>query len=196
MALTVAGAAAQAAVVDITGNDDAPDSATNTVDSTQTLTSDPDPDGGIENTVTLTGNYGGDTYRVKAFENVDVTTADPDLDITKTNTIKTALGVVKTGTADVGDVITYSYLVENVGNVTMTGLELTDVHNGSGAFLSSSIVCGAASITELGVGNNQGDTTVHASDTNKLVSLGAKDTITCTADYTVTQSDIDTLQNP
>ncbi len=67
-------------------------------------------------------------------------------------------------TPTAGDIITYSYEVSNVGNVTLYSLEVADIHNGTGTL--SDIFCPAASL---------------ARDTS----------MTCTATYLVTQADID-----
>jgi len=37
-----------------------------------------------------------------------------------------------TANAAEGDLITYSYAVENTGNVTMTSVSISDVHSGTG----------------------------------------------------------------
>ena len=69
-------------------------------------------------------------------------------------------------TSDVaaGDVITYSYEVENIGNVTMTAVSISDVHSGTGTL---------SAITPASV---------------DLVPEGVQ---IFTATYTVTQDDID-----
>ena len=72
-----------------------------------------------------------------------------------------------TGTNVVGDTITYTYDVENTGNVTLTNVTVTDNHSGL-----SAISCTPA----------QGST------------LAPAETMTCTATYTITQADVDTGQ--
>ena len=69
-----------------------------------------------------------------------------------------------TGTNAVGDTITYTYEVENTGDVTLTNVTVTDAHVGL-----SVIACIPA----------QGST------------LNPSETMTCTATYTVTQADLD-----
>ena len=68
-----------------------------------------------------------------------------------------------TPSTTVGDVITYSYLVTNTGNTTISGLLVIDAHVGL-----SLISCGG------------------------VTTLGAGASVTCTATYTVTQGDVDT----
>ena len=65
----------------------------------------------------------------------------------------------------VGEVITYTYVVENTGNVTLTSVSVSDVHSGAGPL---------GAITPASV-----------------ASLAVGDSVTFTADYTVTQADID-----
>ena len=151
--------------------------------------------GGIENTATLTGDYvsNGTTtsYQVQAFENVDVADAVPNLDLTK---VATSTGSLTAAVA--GDVLTYTYTVTNNGNVTMTTLALTDVHNNAATATGdlSAIVCDT--ITQGAVaGTTTTDTVLPATNDNSIISLGVGDSVTCTASYTVEQADVDTLQN-
>jgi uncharacterized repeat protein (TIGR01451 family) len=140
---------------------------------------------GLGGTVTLVA---GTTYRLDAaatalasnivctFSN---TKAVPQLTITKSPSTP--------GPVILGQIITYTYTVKNTGNVTMTGVSVTDGHNGTGPF--------------LGVGNEAmaidvaptGDTT-DAAINGTWDNLGPGDTLTFTATYTVNQTDIDTLQ--
>jgi len=53
-----------------------------------------------------------------------------DLSITKTPSI--------TQDANIGDVITYTYTIENTGNVALTNVHVTDVHSGTGIRLRTS----------------------------------------------------------
>jgi hypothetical protein len=69
------------------------------------------------------------------------------------------------GLADVGDIITYTYLVTNTGNVTITGVSVNDTHNGYGTL---------GPITPASV-----------------PSLAPSASATFTASYSVVQGDID-----
>ncbi len=91
------------------------------------------------------------------------------------------------GPISVGNNIIYTYTVKNIGNVTMTGVTVSDAHNGSGTFTgpgSEALVTDTAPL---------GDTT-DAAINNNWDQLGVGDTIKFTATYVVTQNDIDTLQ--
>jgi hypothetical protein len=125
---------------------------------------------GIENVATVTGNFGSTQVTNDAFEEVAVASADPDISITKVAAITTDNGT--SGVADKDDVITYTYTVENDGNVTLTGITVTDNHAGTGTL--SAIDCGSGTAT--------------------IASLAPAATQQCTATYTVLQTDIDTLQ--
>ena len=99
-------------------------------------------DVGLENLVTVTGGYGGATFENDAFENVDVVAADPGLSVTKTANI--------TSDAAVGDVITYSYVVSNTGNVALTSVALDDQHD-SAAGTTALTVAGCSVTTDATV---------------------------------------------
>src|SRR6185369_1534906 len=97
----------------------------------------------------------------------------PPVDSTVTVTLAQtpAITIVKssnaTGTNAVGDTITYTYDVQNTGNVTLSNVTVTDAHGGL-----SAITCVPA----------QGS------------SLAPAATMQCTATYTVTQADVDAGQ--
>ncbi|KAF5412376.1 MAG: hypothetical protein C5S47_01455 [Candidatus Methanogasteraceae archaeon] len=71
------------------------------------------------------------------------------------------------GYADVGETITYTYDVENTGNVVLTNVQITDMTSGHGTL--GSIMCAPLQGTTLNIS-------------------GA---MSCSADYTVDQADID-----
>jgi uncharacterized repeat protein (TIGR01451 family) len=74
-----------------------------------------------------------DTAQTNAFSSGVVTTnvtRTPALTIDKNFTITT--DQFANGTADAGDVITYTYTVTNSGNVTITGVSVSDIHNAAG----------------------------------------------------------------
>ncbi|WP_233353696.1 DUF7507 domain-containing protein [Hellea balneolensis] len=119
-----------------------------------------DIDSGAAITNTATGNAdpaGGTFTPPTDTETVTVDTAGPSLDMTKTPS--------QTSDAAVGDVITYTYVVVNDGNVTMSDVTVSDVHNGSG--------------------------TLSAITPASVASLAVGDSATFTATYTVTQADVD-----
>lgn len=147
----------------------------------------------ISNTVTATATpfTGGSVFDVSDDGNdsdgntIDDPTvtplpAAPSLTITKiaNNTLNVPAGVT----------VTYSYRVTNNGNQTLTNISLSDLHNGNGtAPLPGNEV----------LDNDVG--TIDDSINNTLNDgiwdiLAPGDTILFTADYTVTQADIDLLQ--
>ena len=79
----------------------------------------------ITNVATANATPAGGTYTpVTDDETVTVEAPTPDLDLVKTASDTTDVAV--------GDVITYSYEVENTGNVTMTAVSISDAHSGTG----------------------------------------------------------------
>lgn len=129
-----------------------------TFTATYTITQD-DVNAGspVTNTATLAATPARGTLPViTADESVTVIGAVPNSTLTKTAS--------QTTNAEEGDSITYSYLFTNTGNVTLTGVSISDVHTGAGALSAIS----PASV-DLDPGDNQ----------------------TFTATYQVQQEDID-----
>lgn len=93
-----------------------------------------------------------------------LTAPAPALALVKSSEPDTATGV-----RDVGDVITYSFLVTNTGNVAVTGIEIDDVQAAPAGALDGPVTC---PVTRLAPGA----------------------ATTCTAEYTTTQADMDNGQ--
>jgi len=112
--------------------------------------------------------------------NVNQDIANPDILITKTASPNINVPA--------GTTVTYTYEVTNIGNQPISNISLTDIHNGSGAPPSPSNEV----LTE--------DNAIEDDSSNSVNNDGIWDTlapfdkITFTADYIVTQSDIDNLQ--
>ncbi len=134
--------------------------ATETCTATYT-TSQTDVDkGSITNTGTATGTPpSGANHNVTASSTVTVPAKQAP-----------AIGIVKTASAKsysaAGTVVTYSYKVENTGNVSLNSVTVTDPMKGLTA-----INCGGG--------------------TNVIASLAPLASQTCTATYTTTQADVD-----
>ncbi|WP_165784574.1 DUF7507 domain-containing protein [Zhengella mangrovi] len=142
----------------------------------------------IVNTVNYDATYDAPAGPVDVFDHTDTITetvtvaaADPQLTINKTADITTG--------AKAGDVITYTYLVTNTGNVRIDNVSVADTHKGvAGALLPAS---------EVIVDNTdpRGDSNVDATANDGIWStLYPGDSIKFTATYTVTQDDVDNLQ--
>ena len=91
------------------------------------------------------------------------------------------------GVADQGDVIRYDYLVTNNGNVPITNVSVTDIHNAFGTFPANP---SSVTLTDIApLGDSSGTT-----GTPTWSALAPKDSIVFSAQYTVVQADIDNLQ--
>jgi uncharacterized repeat protein (TIGR01451 family) len=99
--------------------------------------------------------------------------------------------IVKTadtiGPVPVGTIITYTYKVTNSGNVTMSAVSVSDLHNGSGTFV------GPGSETLFTDAAPLGDS-IDAAVNGSWDTLAPGDVAKFTAAYIVTQQDVDTLQ--
>ena len=144
---------------------------------------------GIENTVTASGTYGTGDDEVdvehESSENVDVVSADPEIDIVKVATVAGA-AIPATG-AEVGDVITYTYTVTNTGNVTVNGVGFDDQHTTAAGTSALTVAGCALSATNPGPATSVWTAT-------GITTFVPDDVFECTATYTVTQADVDTLQ--
>ena len=140
-----------------------------TIDNIVTATAT--PLGGVPNSVTAT-----DT------ESVDVEDAAPQLAIVKDANLNDE--IVNDGFAEVGETTTYTYRVQNTGNVTLTNVAVQDIHEGvilspppAGEIIS---VNGPNLSSDIGTAND---------GVVDVLDVGAEATFTIT--LTVTQQEVD-----
>ena len=136
-------------------------------------------DGDIDNTVTVAGTSNGTAFSVDAEASVSLT-LNPSLTVTKT--------ADETIDVELGEEITYTYVVTNNGNQTISNIDLSEVHNGSGPVPSPA---GETLTTDTAP---TGDSSDSPSNNGIWTSLAPGDTVTFTGTYTVTVSDIENLQ--
>lgn len=141
-------------------------------------------DGDIDNTASASGSGASGSGTVNDSSSVAVAViVNPSLAIAKSYSITTDGGTI--GAADLGDVITYTYAVTNNGNVTIANAAVNDAHGGSG---SLSAIAGE---TLTGDVAPLGDSTDAVANNAVWSSIKPGDTVTFTATYTVTQTDVD-----
>jgi Domain of unknown function DUF11 len=143
------------------------------------LSGNPNPDGFIDDKISVTGNY----------VNTAASTTTP---VTSTDAANTQLNIINnlsiTKVPNVslnvpaGTVVTYTYTVTNNGNTPITGITLSDTHNG---IVGGLVPAFQAFTTNLGGSTNAGNT---------ITKLAPGDVATYTANYTVTQADVDNRQ--
>ncbi|MEM8651179.1 MAG: hypothetical protein AAGF54_11665 [Pseudomonadota bacterium] len=117
----------------------------------------------------------------------------PQDTVTVNLTSAPALSIDKSAndTTDVvaGQVITYTYVLTNTGNQTVTNISISDSHNGSGTppvpLPESAILTDNAPL---------GDSSNPDAANGVWDRLAPGDSVTMTANYTVTQTDVETLQ--
>jgi len=108
--------------------------------------------------------------------------ASPSLQVTKVALPDTNVAV--------GQTVIYTYRVTNNGNQTLTNIDLSDDHEGTGTFPdpASEDIIAVDDVAPIG------DSSDTAPNNGVWSSLAPGDTVTFTAEYIVTQEDIDTFQ--
>ncbi len=114
-------------------------------------------------------------------------TAAPSIAVTKTASAPgfTTGNIVN---APAGTVVTYTYVVTNSGNQTISGITLSDVHNASGPAPTPS---GEVLSNDVAPLANSSDATP---SNGVWSSLAPGDSVTFTGTYTISQTDVDVLQ--
>ena len=136
-------------------------------------------DGDIDNSAGAAGTVGGQPTTAIGATSVALI-LNPQLTIVKN--ANTA------GPAAFNDVITYTYTVTNSGNLTISGVNIADVHNGYGTVPVPGAETLSLDVVPLG------DSTDAPPGNGTWSVLAPGDEVTFTATYTVTQTDVDLLQ--
>ncbi len=151
---------------------------------------------GVSNTAGANGTYGplNTAYSAPAANKGTATTtvpAFPAMTITKNYAIthiaaNAALGL----NAGLGDTVTYTYVVANTGNVTMTNVQVSDTHAGAVVALGAGGITGESLTTNGPLGASA--STPDALANNGIWStLAAGAAVTFTWAHIVTQAEID-----
>ncbi len=146
----------------------------------------------IDNTVTATFSDGTTTLTTSRTETVDVENSTPGLVLNKSSSFNDG-GNGPTP----GDVISYTFVVENIGNVTLTDVGVTEFFSGSGAapaILTPVVVTtdsGTVALAQLAAAEQLNDSSDSGGADGDWDILGPRDVITFTASYAITQADID-----
>ena len=130
------------------------------------------PGGGTVSDVSDDDGAGTDDATVTTFDRVSTMT------VLKTPSI--------TADAAAGDVITYTYRVQNTGNVLITAVSVADQHTSAAGTVALAIA-GDSLATDAGVAGDS----VDAAANGIWDTLGPNDVVTFTSTYTVTQADVD-----
>jgi uncharacterized repeat protein (TIGR01451 family) len=145
---------------------------------------------GVTNTATATGKNGATTITSSASNAATTIPATPSLKITKSFVLSDNVGGT-TGQADLNELVTYTYIVSNIGNTPLTNVSVADLH-GTPAIL---VGLGAGGVTSetlttagpLGAADSP-DTTANDGIWSTLAP-GA--TVTFTWTHLVTQAEFD-----
>ncbi len=128
----------------------------------------------------LAGSNGIEMTFRELVGDVNADVANPNLSVTKT--------ADNISNVPVGTQITYTYVVTNTGNQTITNIQLNDVHMGSGPAPTPT---NETLSNDIGLSGDSSDTT---SNDGVWDTLAPFDEVTFTGTYLVTQDDIDNLQ--
>lgn len=141
-------------------------------------------DGDIDNVARVSGTAGG--FNVSDSDEFSIALAIiPQLRITKLANLNDE--VTGNGLGEVGETITYTYTVENIGNVPIADVRVNDNHTGSGPMLRPDG-------ETLTIDKSPRLDSTDSGDNGIWESIGPGDIVTFMATYTITQSDVDTLQ--
>ena len=145
-------------------------------------------DAAVTNTVTAKGTAPGGAAGAitsTASASVDVEDSAPDIQVVRSWSFAPGGDTNSNGLVDAGDKIVYSYAVHNSGNVTLTNVNVNDIHDGTGAPLS--FLTPVSVTTDNDTMNDSVDSGTADNDWDKL---GPNDFITFTSQpYTVTPGD-------
>lgn len=135
----------------------------------------------IDNTATVTGDSPTGTDDVTADSNdVEVDLEDP----TNTLTISKSAAITTDGDSDTqgdaGDVITYTYTIENTGNTTLTNVLVNDTHDGSAAL----------SAPTFSSWTNQASSPTATAGVDTAITMNPGAIAVFTTTYTITSADI------
>jgi len=139
----------------------------------------------IDNTATATGTpaNGAGNVTDDDSESVEVVPKDATIALIKSAVVNTNV-TGDPGRVDAGDTITYSYRVENTGNVTLTAVSVTE-DNGDFTGDGTLPVPGNETLTTGTVSTDPGGTD------GTWDNLAPGEVVTFTATYTILQSDLD-----
>ncbi|MFK5980548.1 MAG: hypothetical protein QM488_16860 [Rhizobiaceae bacterium] len=141
-------------------------------------------DGDIDNVAGVSGTAG--SANVSDYDIFSVALViNPQLQITKLANLNDEM--TGNGLGEVGETITYTFTVENIGNVPIANVRVNDTHAGSGPVL---IPDGETLMTDKLPRLDSTD----SGNNGIWESIGPGDIVTFTATYTITQTDVDTLQ--
>lgn len=147
----------------------------------------------IDNTVTATFTRSGQVFTTQSSENVDVANPVNGIFLDKSSVFNDG----GNGRADPGDVISYTFLVENIGNTTLRDVNVTEFFSGTGL---TPVISTPAAVTtdsgtvplgQLAAAGQLNDSNDSGSNDSDWDALGPRDSITFTATYAITQDDID-----
>jgi uncharacterized repeat protein (TIGR01451 family) len=144
--------------------------------------------GGVSNTASATGKTPSNVTVTPLTPSTATTTiaAGPKLTVTKTKVLDDTNGTVA-GKAEVGETITYTYAVANIGNVAIQNISITDLHEG--ANLAAGTVKNEA-LTTAGPMSGSVDSTSPLNN-GVWTTIQAGATVTFTYVHTVTQAEVD-----
>lgn len=141
-------------------------------------------DGDIDNVARVSGIAGG--VDISDDDNFSIALSiNPQLQITKLALLNDE--VAGNGLGEVGETITYTFTVENIGNVPITNVSVNDTHTGSGPALTPNG-------ETLTIDNSPRSDSTDTDNNGIWEAIGPGDVVTFTSTYIITQTDVDTLQ--
>jgi uncharacterized repeat protein (TIGR01451 family) len=142
---------------------------------------------GVGNVATATGLTPAAVLYTSPTSNTATATVPAGTALLVAKSSDAAVSLLPSGTADVGDVVTYTYTVTNTGNVPLTDVTMADTHEGGAVALGAGGITADTLASEGPLGTST-DATVNDGIWS-LMQPGAS--VTFTYAHTVTQTEVD-----
>jgi len=156
---------------------------------TYTVTQTDIDNGTFTNTAVSTGT--ADTTDSANGDTVTSNTSTATVNATQSPSLTITKSASPTAVSAAGQTVTYSFLVTNTGNTTLSSVNIDDSASFSGSGGAPTVsTCTYGTTLDDGTTPNPDPNAGQSADNNGAITLAPGETATCTAEYTTTDADI------